>query len=494
MPLLSLGIAVKLGHANPAVVPKEFKPWGQINENLRITGELRGRYEAWDFFKPSPAANNNNDYDFWAIRARLGVLLTTPHIDGYVQGEYSGLYDLPSDAVAVPGGPLGLGAAYFSENRAKSPSDVHLKQAYLNFKLGALGLPGLSLKVGRLELLEGLEYKVADPKFYALKVTRASQRLMGTFDFTHAARNFDGFSMVYDQPAFNLTVSGAHPNQGGFNIHAQDEISHIDLFYTALTSKKDALLPGTEGRLFYLYYGDDRNTQVVDNRPASQRPRLNRPGQDLNIHNVGTHLLGMRKLGPGEVDGLLWGVYQFGDWTNQSHQAWAVDAEAGYQWIDLPLKPWLRAGYFRSSGDDNSNDGRHETFFQVLPTVRLYAKFPYFNLMNLQDAFAQLIVAPTPATKVAVDFHHLSLSDSSDLFYAGAGATSRSGSFGFLGRNAHGRSDAGELVDVSFTQTLTKELSWNLYYGHAFGGNVTETVYRAKKDADYGFVEFNLAF
>jgi hypothetical protein len=78
------------------------------------------------------------------------------------------------------------------------------------------------------------------------------------------------------------------------------------------------------------------------------------------------------------------------------------------------------------------------------------------------------------------------------LFYAGA--TSRSGSFGYLGRPSGGRSTVGELADVSFTQALTRELSWSLYYGHAFGGNVTQSVYRAKKDADFAFAEFNLGF
>ena len=166
----------------------------------------------------------------------------------------------------------------------------------------------------------------------------------------------------------------------------------------------------------------------------------------------------------------------------------------GYQWGNLPLKPWLRAVYFLGSGDNNSKDGKHTTFFQLLPTVRAYAKFPYFNLMNLQDAFVEMIVAPTQKIKVAVDFHHLSLATSNDLFYAGAGATSSSGSFGYQGRPSGSHSNVGELVDISFTQTIIKELSWSVYYAHAFGGNVIQNVYQGKQDADYAFVEFNLVF
>ncbi|CAD6875422.1 hypothetical protein [Methylomonas fluvii] len=469
------------------------KPLGQINDNLRITGEFRGRYEAYDFFKPGPASNNNNDYDFWALRARLGLLATSRFVDGYVQGEYSGVYGLPNNSFATPGGALGLGALYYTENHNNtSPSDVHLKQAYLNFKFDPLGLNGLSLKAGRFEIKEGLEYQTGDAKFDGLKTTRVSQRLLGTFDFAHASRNFDGVSTVYDQPQYNISISATHPTQGGFNLQAQNEISNIDLFYTAVTSKKDALLPGTEGRLFYLYYGDERNIKPIDNRAAGLRPLLS--NSDLRIHTVGTNLLTVQKLGPGAADALFWGAYQFGDWSNQTQQAWAYDVEAGYQWAGLPLKPWVRGGFFQSSGDANANDGKHGTFFQVLPTVRLYAKFPFFNLMNLNDAFAQLIVSPTDNTKVAVDFHHLTLSERNDLFYAGAGASSQDNSFGFLGRPSNGNSTIGELVDISFTHNINKELSWNAYYAHAFGGSYVDNFYRQKQDADFAYVEFNYAF
>ncbi len=489
-------VAFVLGAINmvfAAVALAEGQSLGQISENLRITGEFRGRYEAYDFFQPGPAANANNEYDFWALRGRLGVLATSRFVDGYVQGEYSGVYGLPNDAFATPGGALGLGALYYTENHSNtSPSDVHLKQAYLNFKFDPVGLNGLSLKAGRFEIKEGLEYKTGDAKFDALKTTRVSQRLLGTFDFAHASRNFDGVATVYDQPQYNISLSATHPTEGGFNLQGQDEISDIDLFYTAITSKKDALLPGVEGRLFYLYYGDERAVKPVDNRPAPQRSLLSE--SDLRIHTVGTHWLGLQKLGVGAVDALFWGSYQFGDWGNQNHQAWAYDLEAGYQWTGLPFKPWLRGGFFQSSGDANAHDGTHGTFFQVLPTVRLYAKFPFFNLMNLNDAFAQIIASPTDNTKVAVDFHHLTLSERNDLFYAGAGASSRDNSFGYLGRPANGNNTIGELVDIGFTHNINKELSWNAYYAHAFGGSYIDDFYRSKQDADFAYVEFNYIF
>ncbi|SET34969.1 Alginate export [Nitrosospira multiformis] len=464
---------------------------GQVKEYLRLMGELYGSHETWNFFRPDPAIDNNNDYGLWAARARLGALLTTPYIDGYAQAQYIGLYSLPDDAVASPGGPLGLGGAYFLANQSTNASNVFLKQAYLDLKFSSLGLAGALLKIGRFEFMDGMEYTTGIGKFDGLKRARIAQRLLAS-NVVHVGRSFDGFTAVYDRPGFNVTAAGIRPTQGGFTVQGQKEIGDINLFYTALTSKKDTLLPGTEGRLFYLNYDDKRNTQAVDNRPAAERPRLD--NQNLNLHTIGAHLLTLQPLGSGSIDALLWGAYQFGDWTNQDHQAWAIAAEAGYQWTALPFQPWLRALYFRSSGDDKANDGTHKTYFTALPSGRAYAKLPFYNLINMQDAFLQMIVSPTPKTRVTIDLHHLSLSNSSDLFYSGLGPTSRSGAFGYSGRPSGGKSDAGQLVDISFTHTLNKYLSWRFYYGHAFGGSVVRNFYQGKKDADMVYIDFSLVF
>jgi hypothetical protein len=477
----------------------EEPPIGQINENFRVLGDLRGRSESWDFFKPAlnKAAGitaNQNDYTFGALRARLGIAMTTPWADGLVQGQYTGLYDLPENAFAGPPvGPLGLGGAYYKDNGSPNPGLVFLRQAYLKFKLQPMmGLSNTYFQGGRYEVSDGLEYKTGDAKFDLLKTTRVSQRLVGPFDFTHIARTFDGFTLSYDDPAWNVALTAVHPTQGGFNIHAQDEISHIDLAYAALTTKKDALLPGAEARLFYLYYGDNRGVQPTDNRPLPIRPKLSQ--DSLAISTVGTHLLATGKLGPGSYDGMLWMAYQFGDWGNLEHNAYSVDLEGGYQWTDVFLKPWIRAGYAYSSGDNNPGDGNHGTFFQVMPTVRLYAKFPFYSQMNLQDVFAQVSIAPTDSTVLGVDFHHLSLANSRDLFYGGSGATSTSGSFGYFGRASGGNGQVGQVVDVTFTHKLHKHFSYGLYYAHAFGDSVINNIYQLKGDADYGFVEFTASF
>lgn len=467
--------------------------FGRVNKYLRFDGELMGSYELWDFFRPEPAINNNNSYDLWVLRTRLGTRLTTPIVDGYVQAQYIGLYDLPNDSVAVPGGPLGLGAGYYLANdESTNVHNIFLKQGFVNFKLNAVGLPGTSVKLGRFAFSDGLEYKTGVAKFDGLKHRRIGQRLIGGFNAIYVGRSFDGFSAVYDQPAFNLTVSGSRPTQGALSVDGQKQINDINMIYTALTAKKDAFIPGVEGRLFYINYDDDRATQVVDNRSLNLRPRLNE--EKLDLHTVGAHLLSLQEWGPGSIDSLLWGAYQFGRWTNQDHQAWAISAELGYQWQKLRFKPWLRAVYYQSSGDGNPADNKHKTFFSMVPSGRLFAKFPYYNLMNIQDMFIEFIVSPTAKSQINVNLHHLSLTNSNDLLYRGLGASKSTGAFGYSGQPSGGSSDVGQLIDINFSYRFNEKTSMRLYYGHAFGGSVIENLFQGKNNANSFWADFTIAF
>jgi hypothetical protein len=154
--------------------------------------------------------------------------------------------------------------------------------------------------------------------------------------------------------------------------------------------------------------------------------------------------------------------------------------------------PWLRAGYNRSSGDDNPADDTHGTFLQLLPTARIYAQFPFFNLMNNEDLFTQLILKPHSRVTLRSDYHWLRVTESVDLWYAGGGATN-SKVFGFAGLPASGRHELAQLVDASVTLSLLKQLTAYAYYGRAFGQGVVKATF-AGASADYGYVELTFRY
>jgi hypothetical protein len=222
----------------------------------------------------------------------------------------------------------------------------------------------------------------------------------------------------------------------------------------------------------------------VDNRPLAARQRDH---GTIAIHAVGAHAVTVIDAPPGAVDVLLWGVAQRGDWGALEHVAWAFAAEAGYQLPRLAWTPWLRVGYDRSSGDDDPADGRHGTFFQMLPTARQYAQLPFFNAMNDGDLFAQLILTPVARLFLRADYHWLELSEARDLWYAGSGATNDD-VFGYSGAPSGGTRALAQLVDISLGIQLLKQLSANIYYGHAFGGRAVRATFSGA-DADYGYAE-----
>nr|MDP9115448.1 alginate export family protein [Acidobacteriota bacterium] len=177
----------------------------------------------------------------------------------------------------------------------------------------------------------------------------------------------------------------------------------------------------------------------------------------------------------------------------QTQLAYALDFEGGYQPGALPgvlarLKPWLRGGFTMGSGDGNPKDNRHETFFQVLPTPRPYARFPFFNMMNTEDRFGALVLRPHSKVTVSSEFHSLRLSNPNDLWYSGGGVF-QPWSFGYTGRATSGRRSLGDLYDTSIEYRATRHLTLTGYAGYTEGLAVLEQIYPKGKDGKFGYLE-----
>jgi len=187
------------------------------------------------------------------------------------------------------------------------------------------------------------------------------------------------------------------------------------------------------------------------------------------------------------MDVLVWACGQSGDWGSVDHRAWAYAVEAGYQLPRLPAAPWLRAGLSRASGDDDPADHHHRTFFQIIPTPRIYAQFPFYNLMNGEDLFAQMILKPHPKVSLRRDLHRLRLTEAADLWYAGGGATNAQ-VFGYSGTTSGGSRLLAHLAEVSVTVTVHRKVTAYAYYGRAFAGSVVAGTFPGG-DASLGYVE-----
>ena len=457
--------------------------------SFQANGEVLTRYAYWRWFEPFDSSAENS-YDYVFTRTRLDLSLNLSPVRFYVQAQDVHMWGLPDNAIAEPPqGPLGIGAIYYLHGGSENYHSTIIRQAYVDIQ--KLFLEDLSVRIGRFDYVDGLEVMYENPKVNWLKKIRLAERLIGPFGWSSFCRSFDGIRIAYDQPGFNLSSTLTHPTQGGFENNAHKTISDIDLFTLTGTMTYDQWLPNIEGRFFHFYYEDDRRiTAFVDNTGTSVLDQ-----GAIEIHTTGMHWVWTAETGPGVFDALLWGAYQTGDWGNQDHDAWAGDIEVGYQFTHVPWRPWIRVGYYASSGDPDGTDSEHETFYQILPTARKYALFPFYNMMNNEDFFIQAILKPKDNMVIRIDYHHLRLNERADRWYMGAGPTVKEGGiFGYIARPSFGDDDLASVMDMMVTYDFSKDLSASLYWGHAFGKNVIENIYAGDEDGDYFSMEFKVGF
>jgi Alginate export len=246
-----------------------------------------------------------------------------------------------------------------------------------------------------------------------------------------------------------------------------------------------------EWRAFGIYYNDDRPVVKTDNRSAAAK------AGDLGGINIGTyggHFILDAPTSYGSFDFLAWGALQSGQWGFLTQRSGAGAIEGGWQptfWERV--RPWFRGGYYYSSGDGNPNDGTHGTFFAILPTPRVYARFPFFNSMNNTDAFGEVMLRPTKKLVIRSDVHGLWLSNKNDLWYSGGGAF-QPWTFGYNGRPSGGNTKLANLYDISADYKWKYGLAFGLYFGWAQGGDVIKKIYPVNSNGALGFTEINYRF
>ena len=451
--------------------------------SLTVSGSLKARVENWDWFDTNAA---DDSYTYGGIVLRLGVGQNKEKFEWFLEGEGPVLIGLPDNAIApAPQGQLGLGATYFAANGRRNTSAI-FKQGYVRFK-GLFGNAGNSLKLGRFEFGDGLETMPADPTLASLKQTRVAQRLIGPFGFTLITRSFDGALFAHQSKTSNFTFLAARPTSGAFDLNANNQLD-VDFYYGAFTKPLNHKSGASEYRLFTMHYHDGRRTLKTDNRPAAARAA---DLAKIRLTTAGGHFIGAYKTGGGKTDVLLWGAGQFGNWGNLDHRAGAIAAEVGYQpggKLAEKIKPWIRGGYFRSTGDGDPTDNMNGTFFQGLPTARAYARLPFFNLMNNEDVFAELRLKPHSKLSLRADIRYLRLSNENDLWYQGGGAFQKQ-TFGFAGRPSGGEKSLGALADVSVDYSVNSRTLLSFYLGGVRGGSVLSNVHPLGGNARFLYIE-----
>ena len=437
----------------------------------------RTRVDSWQWFAAPPYANT---YGYVESLLRVGVAQHVRRWDWQLELSQPAVLDAPSDAVSsvTAQGQLGLGGTYYASNTNSYPAAAFFKQGFARYHGESS-----NLRLGRFEFFDGREMQTKNPTIGWLQTNRISDRLIGNFGFSTAQRSFDGIDAHLSAGAWNITAMAARADQGVFNMNGNPELN-VDLQYLALTRSdwKQHVL----WRAFAIGYHDGRTGLTkTDNRALAVRSTDH---QNIRVGTYGGDLLAAVPSGPGQFDFFFWGALQNGSWGKLGDGANAAAVEGGYQLTKVATAPWLRGGWFRSSGDNNATDGTHNTFFQILPTPRVYARLPFYNLMNSTDEFVQLIDKPAKRLSLRADLHWLQLTSAHDLWYLGGGAYDNK-VFGYVGRPANGASSLASVPDISADWQATKSVALNFYYAYAQGKTVVGAIYPSDRNMQYGYVE-----
>ena len=456
---------------------------------VTFTGSLRARFYAWDWFQP---ASGQNQYEYSGNILRLNFAEKLRGWDWDAEFAVPFLLGLPTGATdPAPQGALGLGSNYYAANgNRQNTAMIFPKQLYVRFD-GLGGEDGQTLQIGRFTFLDGSEIAPKNSTLATLKSSRIAQRLLGDFGWSDVGRSFDGLHYSLSGPSSNLTFVAAVPTRGAYQVDGWGW-NRVGFGYAAYTKEWGKGRHSADTRFFVLQYDDFRHGVLkTDNRPTAVRRG---DTENIAIQTFGGHSIHAFTTAAGTLDAVAWGAAQTGRWGTQTQRAFAVDFEGGFQPKVLPkVKPWIRGGYTYGSGDSNPNDNLHGTFFQVLPTPRPYARFPFFNMMNAEDAFGALILRPHSKVTISSEYHSLRLSNINDLWYSGGGVY-QPWSFGYTGRATSGRRSLGNLYDTSVEYRANRRVTFTAYLGYTQGLAAMKQIYAQDKDGRFGYLEMIFRF
>jgi len=168
--------------------------------------------------------------------------------------------------------------------------------------------------------------------------------------------------------------------------------------------------------------------------------------------------------------------------SKENIDAWAIHAEAGYTFKNLPWTPRIGYAYSFASGDDNFDVGSQQTYKQVSPTQHAHNGYmDVTSWQNIIDHQLHFNVKPTKKLVVDVKAHFFELDKQSDNWYNVGGGVARAGADFYQVVDNDG--DAGvDTVDDELGQEIDVTLKYKMFenfgvvagYSHFFAGDFIE--------------------
>jgi hypothetical protein len=395
--------------------PVKYIPIGSSPDAyISFGGQVRDRF---DYF-------NNNEFGGGPRDTGFNLIRLLAHADVHINSHIRAFLQLNTSLEdGRAGGP-----------RTGDAEDFDIAQAFvdLSFPFGDSSGSGggydygssIVLRVGRQELIYG------------------AQRLVSPNDWRNVRQSFDGVKASVYLPNDTLDVFLTRPVLiNKTHLNSDDDKTYFGGIYNV--TELPRVLPDAHSKLdLYLL--------------SLNKTKSSTSAVDANTYTVGArfHTTPM----PWDFD--FEPDWQFGTNAGDQIAAWAVAAEAGYTFQNVPLNPRLALGGDVASGSSNPT----RRFNQLFPPLYMYLGHLYiFGRQNIIDVHPELTLDLTPSVSVNAAQHFFWRQNVNDAVYNLTGGVVR----------ATGASRAayiGSEFDISLNWQIQRHLNAYFGYAHFFTG------------------------
>jgi hypothetical protein len=241
-------------------------------------------------------------------------------------------------------------------------------------------------------------------------------------------------------------------------------------------------LPVLNARIepFFAYKGDNKD---------NYKEELGGVGT-LNEYYTGARLWG-RDFYNFDYD--FWTSKEFGKRGSDDIDAYAYHALGGYNFKGLWAKPRLSLEYTYSSGDDDPDDGDHETFDVGYGVWGAWHgnQWSFFKWRNFQDLQLNLELWPADGMHMVLGLHNYWLAEREDAWYLNASYRDPNGN---SGKKIGETFDITANVDLSKifpNYSLLKSHHLSATYGHFFASSeVPRELAHEEEDANWFYIQW----
>jgi hypothetical protein len=417
-------------------------------DQLTIGGEARIRYEGRNNTALNSNVKANESAASHRIRVNVGYDLT-PDVSFFAQIQDARLYGSECNVAACGTGTTGIGTVSSSNNNG---TGLDLHQGYILVK--NLGLPGLSLKVGRQEIIYG------------------DHRLFGNFGWSQIGNSFDAVKLMYSMPIADVDLFWARiadtettgTNHGVvFNGAGISGTADQNIYGLYVTLK---MVPNWTVEPYYFLLQDTRAVTAAD-------PAATPQGTNQTRSTLGGRIAG-KALGFDATGELAW---QFGGAAtgaagvnhNVHINAWAGAFKAGYTFDAVPMKPRIGIEFDYASGDSCKTTCNHSnTFDNLYPTNHFH--YGYMDLNSWKNTVQYHImfdVKPDAVSKLQVNFIIHRLANTRDNWYRAA-----QGVYG-TSATTNQAASLGQELDIHYYRTIKEKFKFEIGVGHFWAGEWT---------------------